>query len=114
MSQQFRPVQTLTVIAAGALPANRFVTFGGALPSANGNAFGVANSQAVNAGDKVPVITLGTALVTAGGAITAGSVVATDANGQAVTWSTGAKVGIALDAATASGQLIEVLLLPNA
>lgn len=49
-----------------------------------------------------------------GAAVTAGATLKSDASGRAITWATsGAKVGIALEAATASGQMIEVLLIPN-
>ena len=49
-----------------------------------------------------------------GAAVAAGATVKSDASGRAITWaSSGAKVGLALEAATAAGQMIEVLLVPN-
>lgn len=104
---------TLTIAAAAALSANRFVTAGGAVPSANGNAVGVTRTSAGAAGDLVPVDAVGTAMVEASAAISAGAAVATTNDGRAVTFSTGVTVGRALTAATAAGQLIEVLLIQN-
>lgn len=106
-------VLPLTVVAAAALTANRFVTATGAVPSAAGNALGVTRTAAAAAGDLVPVDVLGTALVEASAAISAGAAVATTNDGRAVTFSTGVTVGRALTAAGAAGALIEVLLIPN-
>lgn len=115
MSDQSRPVLTLTVTAAGAIGAHRFVTAAGAQAGADANAIGVARTAAAAAGDRIPVDVLGTASVEAGAAITAGATVKADAQGRAIAWATsGARLGVALEAATAAGQLIEVLLVPNA
>lgn len=115
MSHQSTPILTLTVAAAAAIAANRFVTPAGAQAGADANTLGVARTAAAAAGEKIPVDVLGTAVVEAGAAITAGATLESDANGRAVTWATaGAKVGIALQAAGAAGQFIEVLLIPNA
>jgi hypothetical protein len=57
---------------------------------------------------------LGTTVVEAGAAINAGATVKSNAAGKAITWaSSGAKVGLALGAAGADGDLIEILLIPN-
>jgi hypothetical protein len=104
---------TLTVIAAAALTANRFVTAVGAVPAANANVIGVTRSSAAGSGDLVPVDALGTTMVEASAAISAGAAIATTNDGRAVTYSTGAVVARALTAATGAGQLIEVLLIPN-
>ncbi len=103
---------TLTLVAAAALTANRFVTAAGAVPSANGNAVGVTRSGAAS-GELVPVDAVGTSMVEASAAITAGAAVATTNDGRAVTFSTGVTVARALTGATAAGQLIEVLLIAN-
>jgi len=58
----------------------------------------------------VSVRLMGTALVEAGGAIAAGAEVEVGVNGTAVAKVTGVAVGIALNAATAAGDMIEVLL----
>lgn len=114
MSQQSIPLLTLTWTLTGTVAAARFVTPAGAQAGADANTLGVARTAGVS-GEKVPVDVLGTAVVEAGAAISAGAALESDASGRAVTWVTaGGKVGIALEAATAAGQFIEVLLLPNA
>lgn len=106
-------VYTRTVVAAAALSANRFVTAVGAVPAANANTVGVTRTSAGASGDLVPVDVLGTTMVEASAAISAGAALATTNDGRAVTYSTGATVARALTAATDAGQLIEVLLIPN-
>jgi hypothetical protein len=104
---------TLTLAATATLSANRFVTSVGAVPAAAAAVIGVTRSAAVS-GDLIAVDALGTAMVEASAAIAAGAAVATTADGRAVTYATGSKVGIALTAAAAAGSLIEVMLIPNA
>ena len=53
--------------------------------------------------------------VEVGAAVDKDATLKSDANGKAIAWATsGAKVAIALEAATAADQFIEVLLIPNA
>jgi len=105
---------TLTVALTGTVAANRFVTPAGAQAGADVNTLGACRVAGV-ATDKAPVDVLGTAIVESGAAVAAGATVKSDATGRAITWVTaGAKVGIALEAASAAGQLIEVLLIQNA
>ncbi len=114
MSKQAFPLLSLTVIASATLVAERFVTFEGATPDAGGFALGVVRQAAVS-GDRVTVDAMGTVIVEAGAAIVAGSTLKVDATGKVITWATsGARVGIALQAASASGQYIEILLIPSA
>lgn len=114
MSRQAISALALTVAAAGTIAANRFVTPAGAQAGAGENTLGVCRQDAV-VSDKVTVDVLGTAIVEAGAAVTLNATVKADASGRAIDWVTsGAKVGIALQAATAAGQMIEVLLVPNA
>ena len=50
-----------------------------------------------------------------GAAVAAGATLKSDASGRGITWVTsGARVAIALQAATAAGQFIEALMIPNA
>lgn len=113
MSKQAIPLLTLALALSATAAANRFVTPAGALAGADANTLGVTRTGGV-ATDKVPVDVLGTAVVEAGAAVAAGDTVKSDSTGRAITWATsGAKVGLALEAATAAGQFIEVLLVPN-
>lgn len=105
----------LTVGAAGAIAANRFVTPAGAQAGADANTLGVSEFAAGAAGEKIPVTALGTAVVEAGAAVAAGATLKSDASGRAITWAaSGAKVAIALEAAAGAGSFFEVLLVPNA
>ena len=109
---QYRDILTLPVLAAAALTACRFVSPTGALPTAGGNALGVALSD-IASGDTGSVITLGTAPVEASAAIAKGAAVEVIADGRIVTNTSGVTVARALQAATAAGQIIEVLLVAN-
>lgn len=109
---QSHSILTLSVTAAVAITAGLFVTATGALATAAGNAFGVARSDAA-VGDLCPVDVLGTAQVTAAAAIAAGAHVEVGASGKAATLASGKAVGVALEAAAAAGDTIEVLLIPN-
>lgn len=114
MSKQSIPLLTLTIAANGAVVANRFVTPANAQAAADENTLGVATTAAAN-GDALAVDVLGTSIVEAGAAIAAGATLKADANGRAITWAmSGAKVAVALQAAGAAGEFIEVLLIPNA
>ena len=114
MSQQNISLLSLPVTLTGTVAANRFVTPAGAQAVADSNTLGAARFGGV-AGEKITVDVIGTAIVEAGAAITAGATLESDASGRAVTWATaGGKVAIALQAASGAGVMIEVLLLPNA
>lgn len=114
MSLQSTPILTLTHTLSNTVSARRFVTFAGAHAGANANALGVSRVAGVS-GDKIALDVLGTTVVEAGAAITAGATLESDSTGRAVTWATsGAALGIALETAGAAGDFIEVLLLPNA
>ena len=113
MSTNNVAILSLPLALTGTVSANRFVTAAGAQAGADANTFGVARSSGVS-GDKVTVDVLGTAVVEAGAAVSAGATIKADSSGRAITWATsGAKVALALEGATASGQMIEVLLIPN-
>lgn len=114
MSRQSSPIFTLSVTYTGTVAAARFVTPAGAQAGADANTLGVARAGGAS-GDMDSVDVLGTAIVEAGAAVAANATVKSDASGRAITWATsGAKVAIALEAAGAAGQFIEVLLIPNA
>lgn len=111
---QFSPLLTLTLALTGNVAACRFVTPGAAQAGADAVCIGVARSAGLS-GERIPVDVKGTAIIEAGEAVAQGATVKSDASGRAIAWATaGAKTGIALQAATAAGQMIEVLLLDNA
>jgi len=104
----------VTVAATGTIATNRLVTPAGAQCGADGVALGVARVGA-SSGDKIPVDALGTAVVEAGAAVSLGATLKSDSSGRAITWVTsGARVGIALSAAGAAGDMIECLLIHDA
>jgi hypothetical protein len=114
MSAQAISLLTTALTLQAAVATSRFVTFAtGAQAVADANTFGV--SRAAGAiGEKIPVDQIGTAIVESGAAIAAGATLKSDATGRAITWVTsGAKVAMALEAATAAGQFIEVRLIDN-
>jgi hypothetical protein len=113
MSKNSTSILSLTVIADGAVTANRFVTPLAAQAVAEDNSLGVSRFTAAD-GEPLTVDVLGTATVEAGGAITAGDKIEADASGRAVTWSTsGPVLGRALEDASGAGKFLEVLLIPN-
>lgn len=107
---------TLTVAAAGALAASRFVTQAGAYPAAGATAFGVTRTSAAAAGDLLPVDVMGTAIVETGAAVTKDAALMVDATGRVVPLTVGSKSPVAksMEAAGAAGAFIEVLLVPSA
>lgn len=109
---QFNSLLALPKIASGVIAAERFVTHAGAQAGAAANTFGVARSSAA-VGDAFPVDVVGTAIVEVGAAVANGAAIETDANGRGITRTSGPTVARALQAATAAGQRIEVLLIPN-
>lgn len=113
--QNSLPLLSFTMTAAGVIAANRFVTPAGAQAGAGVNTQGVARMAAAAAGDKITVDAMGTAVIEAGAAITAGSLVESDASGRAITKATGVAVGRLApgESATAAGQFVEIILLPN-
>ncbi len=110
---QSTPILTLPIVAAGVIAAARFATPAGAQAGAGANTLGV-NRFALAAGERGAVDALGTAVVEAGAAVSVNATIQSNASGQAITWASGAKVAVALSAATAAGQMIEVMLIPNA
>jgi len=107
---------TLTVAAAAALSQRRFVTTGGAVPSAGAACVGVTRTSAAAAGDLVPVDVMGTTIVETGAAIAAGAAIECDSSGRAITRASGvtlARMAPGQAAATGAGQFVEVVLIPN-
>jgi len=112
--RQARPMQVHTFTAAGAITAGRFIGTDQAQATLGVNAYGVANTDAA-LGDDLAGTTHGTAIVEAGAAIAAGALVQADADGKAITRTTGAILGRLApgESATAAGLFVEVILINN-
>lgn len=104
---------TISIKAAAAITANRFITAAGAVPANEANVVGVARAKAA-ANELVPVQVLGVAEVEASEAIAVGAAVETTGAGKAAAQDgAGKTVGRALSAASADGDVIQVFLIPN-
>lgn len=104
-----QPVLTTSVLAAADLPRHRFAGFNGNLCGAGERALGTVEAD-TEADNMAPVNVLGILLVEAGGAVTAGSAVQSDASGKAIAIAEGKIAnGIAIDAATADGDVIRII-----
>lgn len=101
----------ITVTVTGEVLANRFVGYNNAAAGADANTVGVA--AAYGQDEDTTVDTLGVVTVEAGAAITAGAELSSDATSRAVPKNAGPTVARALDAATAPGELIRCVLIPN-
>jgi hypothetical protein len=107
-------ILTLTVKATAVIPANRFVERDGTLPAAGGNALGVTRF-AGEVGDLMAVDVHGTTIAECGAAVAIDSALMVDAAGKVVVLAGSGKqtVGRALEAGTADGSKIEILLIPS-
>lgn len=107
----FRNNPGMTVRPAGALAQYRLVKYDGSYCGADATTdmLGVT-MEPRNAGETTPVrfLTAGTVICTAAVAITAGALVYKAANGKVGLTNTNALVGIALEAASADGDFLEV------
>lgn len=103
---------TLSIVAAGAVLADRFTTGAGVYPAAAAGARGVNQADAI-AGDLMPVDVIGTTTATAGAAFAKDARLQVGVDGKVITLAAGVAVAVALEAATADGDKVEVLLLPN-
>ena len=98
----------VTIAAAADLSRFRFADYSGNVAGAGERVLGVPTTD-FSAGEQASVATHGEVLVEAGAAIAAGAEVESDANGRAVTKTTGVGSGVARDAASAAGEIIRVL-----
>ena len=110
-------LHTISVEAGQDLSANQYyfvamASDGQVDPAGDGAlALGVLQDDPAAAGRAASVAIGGQTKVVAGGAITAGDQVASDANGKAVTAATGDNVlGIATQTANADGDIISIVL----
>lgn len=105
-------ILTLSVVATAALAQNRAVTGAGAVPAAGGRCLGFADFPAA-IGERVALGVVGTTTAEAGAAFANEAELELDAQGRVITKTSGVKVGRALSAAAAAGQVVEILLIPN-
>lgn len=119
----FELTRSVSLTASAAIAQYRFVIMAAnaqiAQSTAGADAVGVSAEAATAAGDVINVFELaGKAEVEAGAAITisgGAAPVSSDANGRAIASTTGNPVlGYALQAASAAGERVTVLLLPRA
>ena len=108
--RQFDKQHAITLVAAIALAAHRFVAYDGGYPTVAGGAKDVQGITETDAavGDAVPVVTGYSYLVEAGGPIAFGDLVKPDAVGKAVVGTAADHCGRCLGVATQAGQLVEV------
>lgn len=85
----------------------------GLVTAATDNAVGVLQNKPQVTNQAATVGIRGVSNVVCGAAVTAGDKIAADANGHAITWTTGNVLGIALTTTTAAGHLVSVLLRLN-
>lgn len=123
MSAQSRPILSLPLLATAAVLYARFVALDATpsplpgMPGAKhvgtaGAKVHAVSGRAALLGEAFDGVCYGTAVVESGAAIVPGAKVASDAVGRAITQTgTNETAGIALQAATAAGELIEVLLV---
>lgn len=109
MSAQKKPLLTLTRTAAATLTQYQLVDAAGAVATAAAAALGAVTTDAA-AGDDIAVDVRGTTIALAGAAISDGAELEVGTAGTVVTKTTGLPVGIALQAAAAAGEPIEILL----
>jgi hypothetical protein len=100
-----------TITLSATATQYRGVLLTGAAVSAAGNGYPCATGGAI--GDAIPVVLLGVAVGEAGAAVSAGALLEFDSAGRFVTRSAGIIVGRALSAASGSGSLFEVFVIPN-
>ena len=110
--KQFMNIAPITILAAAALVAHRFVGTNYQHAAAQANTIGVTMHEAAIDED-VGVETLGPIAVETGGAVTEGGPIQSDATGRAVDHAGGAVVGRALGSATVAGDYVQVLLIRN-
>ena len=100
-------VLTTSILALADLSRFRLVGLNGGVCAAGAKALGPCEAT-TSAGEQAPVNMTGALLVEAGGPITAGAEVESDATGRAIAKTTGVSNGWAMDAAAVAGDVIRV------
>lgn len=106
-----QPILITSILASADLSAkqNLFIGFDGAVCGNGVKPLGSLNAN-TNQTEMAPVVCAGIALVYSGAAISAGAKLQCNSAGKAITYSSGAVAGYALDASTGADELIRVLL----
>jgi hypothetical protein len=115
MSKSNIALLTLSVLASAAVTNGRAITQAGAHAAAGGLAIGITRSDGTS-GDMVPVDVMGTAIAEAGAAFDKDVALMVGTNGKLIAHDgDGDKHAVArsIDAATADGSRVEVLLVPT-
>ena len=117
MGKQYSKIHAITALAAAAVFSNRFVGYDGTHATSAGgahDALGVSETEAA-VGQAVSVVTAYSAPVEAGEAIAQFAFVkpAADGSGKAITGTATDHCGVALEAAGAAGQFVEVRILSH-
>jgi len=113
MAATYVDLLTIGITTSAAIAQYQPVTAAGAAATAAGNAVGFAR-VATASGGLCPVQVAGVAIATASAAIAVGALVEVSTTvTKVVTRSAGVSIGRALDAASADGDQIRVLILPN-
>lgn len=111
-----------TFLAGAAIAANTLVKFSAdntvvAAAAATDDIIGVSDLGADGSGDRVDVVLFGPARVKAGGAITRGKLITSDANGKAVACApaagTSARAIGVVQLSAADGDLVDVVIAPS-
>lgn len=105
-----QPILITSIVAAANLSKNLFIGFDGNVCGNGKKAIGVSNSE-TDLGEMAPLAAIGILLVLSGAAVTVEDKIQSDANGKAITFSSGEANGYALDPATGADELIRVLLV---
>jgi hypothetical protein len=103
-------VLTETMTAAGAVATGLFIKGNGTVCGAGEKAAGVSVSAAEKSSDVFGVCVIGKVIATSGAAVTAGAKIEADANGKAITFSTGECNGIALSTCSGADQELQILV----
>jgi len=105
-----QPILITSIEAAEDLSQNLFIGFDGNVCGNGKKSFGVCNAE-TDSGEQAPLMSVGIALVLSGAAVSVEDKIQSDANGKAITFSSGEANGYALDAASGADELIRIKLV---
>lgn len=105
----YKPLLIDSIKAQADLPKQRFINFSGNICGAGAKAFGVCDVE-TEKDQFAPIAVLGILLVESGSTINQGVKITSDAQGRAIPVTASEEInGYALDAATASGEIIRIV-----